>query len=154
MAQYTPALTPPAVSELNGKIDYAGGTMDSAEGHNFNGSIALPVTHALGFQADTSYSHIGDLNFYGGGGHLFWRDPDLGLPGLTGGYISRTGVDTFQAGVEGENYLGPVTLGFFGGLGQIDYAQTTPFIDTNPTRFIGRLAADYYPLKNLRVGVS
>lgn len=173
-AQTTPALTTtnssqndfamtaplsqlPAVSEINGKVDYAGGNMNSAEGHNFSGSISLPVSQHFGFQADALYSHISDLNFYGGAGHLFWRNPDHGLLGLTGGYLYRDGfdtVDTFQVGTEGELYWHQFTFGFFAGLGSIDYQYAAPFIDTNPTRFVGRVSADYYPLENLRVGAS
>ena len=144
----------PAVSELNGKVAYAGGNMNSAEGHNFDGSITLPLTHALGLQVDGLYSRISDMDFGGGAGHLFWRDPKVGLVGLTGGYLYRNGVDTFQAGAEGEYYLGRFTLGFFGGAGSIHYSQSAPFIDTSPTRFVGRISADYYPVDNLRVGVS
>jgi hypothetical protein len=38
-------LRPPAVSEVNGKVGYAGGNMDSAEGHNFDGSITVAISH-------------------------------------------------------------------------------------------------------------
>ncbi len=148
---------PAAVSEVNGKVDYAGGNMNSAEGHNFGGSITLPVSRQFGFQADALYSHISDLNFYGGAGHLFWRDPNTGLLGLTGGYLYRDGfdsIDTFQVGAEGELYWRQFTFGFFGGVGSIDYQYSAPFIDTNPTRFVGRVSADYYPIDNLRVGAS
>ena len=147
----------PAVSEVNGKVDYAGGNMNSAEGHNFSGSITLPISHQFGFQADALYSRISDLNFYGGAGHLFWRNPTTGLLGLTGGYLYRDGadsVDTFQAGAEGELYWHRFTFGFFSGIGSINYQYSAPFIDTNPTRFVGRVSTDYYPIDNLRVGAS
>jgi hypothetical protein len=152
-----PSLRRPAVSEINGKVDYAGGDMDSAEGHNFSGSITLPVSHQFGIQGDALYSRISDLNFYGGAGHFFWRRPDVGLLGLTGGYLYRDNEDnvgTFQAGAEGEYYWRQFTFGFFGGLGSIDYRYSAPFIDTNPTRFIGRVSADYYVLEDLRIGAS
>lgn len=153
----TSSLRQPAVSEINGNVDYAGGNMNSAEGHNFSGRLTLPISQQFGFQADALYSRISDLNFYGGAGHLFWRNPDHGLLGLTGGYLYRDGadsVDTFQAGAEGELYWRQFTFGFFGGLGSIDYQYSAPFIDTNPTRFVGRVSADYYPLENLRIGAS
>jgi hypothetical protein len=150
----TAAQTAPAVSELNGKISYAGGNMDSSEGHNFDASLTLPVTHQFGVQVDGLYSRISDLDFYGGGGHLFWRDPAIGLVGITGGYLYRDGVDTFQAGVEGQYYLRRFTFGFFGGVGSIHYADPVPFIDTNPTRFVGRISAGYYLMADLRIGVS
>ena len=145
---------PAAVSEINGKLDYSGGNMNSAEGHNFSGSITLPVAKQFGFQADALYSRISGADFFGGAGHFFWRNPDLGLLGLTGGYLHRDGVETFQFGAEAEAYWKRFTFGFFGGAGSIKYSQTVPFIDTNPTRFVGRLSASYYPVDNLRVGVS
>ena len=144
----------PAVSEFNGKLSYEGGDMNSATGNNVDGSVTIPVAHQFGFQADGLYSRIGSLGFYGGAGHFFWRDPGIGLLGLTGGYLYRSGVDTYQVGAEGEYYLGRFTLGFFGGVGSISYANPAPFIDTNPTRFVGRLSASYYVLDDLRVGVS
>lgn len=152
-----PTLRQPAVSGVNGKVDYAGGIMKSAEGHNASASISLPVWHPFGFQADGLYSRIGGLDFYGGAGHLFWRDPDHGLLGLAGGYLYRDGadtVDTFQVGAEGELYWRQFVFGFFGGVGSIGYRYTAPFIDTNPTRFVGRVSTDYYPLEDLRVGAS
>ena len=148
------SLRQPAVSEVNGKLDYAGGIMDSAEGHNFSGSITVPLGEHFGFQADALYSRIDNLDFYGGAGHLFWRDPTVGLVGLTGGFLYREGVDTFQVGAEGEYYLGRFTFGMFAGVGSISYANAAPFIDTNPTRFVGRVRVDYYPLDDLCVGVS
>lgn len=148
------AQTPPAVSGLNGKLDYAGGLMNSFAGHNFDGSIAVPVTHQFGFQADGLYSRISNLDFYGGAGHFFWRNPDIGLLGVTGGYLYRNGadsVDTFQVGMEGEYYFHRFTFDAFVGAGQISYANPAPFIDTNPTRFVGRVSAGYYPINDLLV---
>ena len=150
-------LPPPAVSAINGKVDYAGGDMNSAEGHNFSASITLPVGHNFGFQADSHYSRISDLNFYGGAGHFFWRNPDIGLLGITGGYLYRDGfndINTYQAGSEGELYWHRFTFGWFAGVGSINYQYSAPFIDTNPSRFVGRVSACYYPIDNLRVGAS
>jgi hypothetical protein len=128
--------------------------MNSSEGHNFDASVALPLTHQFGLQADGLYSHISGLDFYGGAGHLFWRNPKMGLVGLTGGYLYSKGVDTFQVGAEGQCYVGRFTLGDFAGAGAIDYSSTAPFINSHPTRFVGRVLADYYPVDNLRVGAS
>ncbi|MCU0785313.1 MAG: hypothetical protein MUF81_14920 [Verrucomicrobia bacterium] len=147
-------LRPPAVEEVNAKIGYAGGNMNSSEGHNFDGSVTFPVSRQFGFQADALYSRIANQDFYGGAGHLFWRNPDIGLVGLAGGYLGRSGVDTFQVGAEGEYYLGSFTFGLFAGVGSISYANAAPFIDTNPTRFVGQISADYYVLDELRLGVS
>jgi hypothetical protein len=74
----------PAVSEFNGKLSYEGGNMDSSTGDNLEGSFTVPVGHSFGAQADALFSRIGNHGFYGGGGHLFWRDPDVGLFGISG----------------------------------------------------------------------
>jgi hypothetical protein len=128
--------------------------MDSFEGHNISGSLTLPLTRNFGAQVDALYSRIADESFYSGAGHFFFRNPDLGLLGVTGGYLYRDGVQTFQVGAESEYYLGDFSLGCFVGLGQINYNFPVPYIDTIPTRFIGRISLDYYPLPDLRVGVG
>ncbi len=148
------ALAAEAVDGVNGKLDYSGGSLNSAEGHVVSGSLSVPLTSQFGFQADALYSRITDLDFYGGAGHLFWRDPNVGLAGLAGGYLYRRGVYTFQAGAEGEYYLNRFTFGVFGGAGSIQYADPVPFIDTNPTRFIGRVSVGYYPIDDLLVSAS
>lgn len=144
----------PAVSGVNGKLGYSGGALNSSESHNFDGSLTLPISRQFGFQADALYSRTDDLDFYGGAGHLFWRNPGVGLIGIAGGYVGREGVETYQIGAEGEYYFGPFTFGVFAGIGFIRYDNAAPFIDTDPTDFIGRISADWYPLDNLRIGVS
>jgi hypothetical protein len=148
------SLRAPAVAQVNGKISYAGGDMDSAEGHNFDGSITIPVSRQFGFQADALYSRIDEQDFFGGAGHFFWRKPELGLIGVSGGYLAHEDVDTFQVGAEGEYYLDRFTFGLFAGVGSIHFENAVPFIDTEPTRFIGRVSADWYALDDLRVGAS
>jgi hypothetical protein len=147
-------LRQPAVDEFNGKIGYSGGQMDSFEGHNFDLSVAIPLTHQFGFQADGLYSLIDGEDFGGGAGHLFWRDPAFGLVGIAGGFLTQDGVDTYQVGAEAEYYYERLTIGAFAGVGHIEYDFSAPFISTDPTRFIGRVSADYYLLDDLRVGVS
>ncbi len=143
---------PPGVEDFNAKASYSGGWMNSAEGHNFDASISLPVSHTFGFQADGLYSRISGLDFYGGAGHLFWRNPDIGLFGVTGGFVSRSGVDTFQIGAEAEYYFGRFSFGAFAGVGRIAYDRPVPFIETEPTRFVGSLRTDWYPFDDLRLG--
>ncbi|HEY3760505.1 MAG TPA: hypothetical protein VGN23_02040 [Verrucomicrobiae bacterium] len=143
-----------AVSEINGKLTYAGGLMDGFAGQNFDGSVTIPIMHQFGFQADGLYSRISNLSFDGGAGHLFWRDPQIGLLGITGGYLYREGVDTYQVGVEGEYYWRRFTFSAFGGVGSIKYAQPVPFISTDPTRAIVRVSAGFYPVDNLLTKVS
>jgi hypothetical protein len=144
----------PAVSEVNGKVGYAAGILDSQTGHNFDGSLTFPLTAHFGLQADALYSRISHEDFFGGAGHLFWRDPEIGLVGLAGGALHHDAVDTFQFGAEGDYYLGPVTIGFFAGVGSISYANPVPFLDSSPTRFVGSVSVDWYALPDLRLGAS
>lgn len=148
------SLRQPAVSQINGKASYSGGSMDSFEAQNFDGSISLPVGEQFGLQGDALYSRISDVDFFGGAGHFFWRDPAVGLFGIAGGGLHRDGVDTFQAGVEGAYYLGQFTFSGFAGVGDIRYDTAAVFIDTHPTDFVGRLSVDWYATENLRAGVS
>lgn len=143
-----------AVSEINGKLSYAGGLMDGFSGQNFDGSVTVPVMQQFGFQADGLYSRISNLSFDGGAGHFFWRDPQVGLLGITGGYLYRSGVDSYQVGIEGEYYWRRFTFSAFGGVGSIKYAQPVPFISTDPTRAIGKISAGYYPIDNLLASAS
>jgi hypothetical protein len=148
------SLRQPAVSAVNGKVAYEGGNMDSSEGHNFGGTLTIPIAHHFGAQADALYSHIAGEDFWGASGHIFWRDPETGFVGVAGGGIHQDAVDTFQAGVEGGYYLKRFTFGAFAGVGTIRYDLSAPFIDTSPTRFIGRASVDWYALDDLRLGAS
>jgi len=152
--QLSGSLRQPAVSQVNGKLSYSGGSMDSEEGHNFEGSVSIPVSEQFGFQADGLFSHIGGEDFFGGAGHFFWRDPAKGLIGFSGGAVRRSDVEAFQAGAEAEWYRGSFTVRAFAGVGGISYDNTVPFIDTSPTDFIGRIGLDWYAIDDLRLGVS
>jgi hypothetical protein len=133
----------PAVSGMNAKIAAIGGVadMDDVSSQEIGlviGSVTVPLGHAYGLQIDgLAGDHGGD--FVGGvGGHLFWRDPAVGLLGLTGAYaasdsgsfssstvVTVAGPTTtttvtsattsdreiVRLGGEGEYYVGSVTLG-------------------------------------------
>lgn len=129
----------PAVSEFNGKLDYTGGNLDGYSANVLNGSVTAPLGHSFGAQFDASGGNISGTLVKGYGGHLFWRDPDMGMVGVVG---ARTGFGTYwgnRLGVEGEAYLGPVTLAVVGGWQNGELKHT------------GWANADvrYYPLDNL-----
>ena len=144
----------PAVSALNGKVDYAGGVMESDGGHNFSGSITVPVGAKFGFQADALYTRVSDRDFFGGAGHFFWRDPSFGLLGIAGGAITQDAVSSSQALVEGQYYAGKFTVSGHVGVGHLSYDVPAPFIDSDPTEFTGSVSLDYYVTGNLRLGAS
>lgn len=114
----------PAVSAFNGKVDYLGGTLDARSAHLAEGSFALPLGHSFGFQADAVGGGARGGMVKGFGGHAFWRDPDIGLVGVT---ASRFGLDSVfgnRFGAEAEAYFGPVTVALNGGLqnGKLQHA--------------------------------
>ncbi len=96
----------PAVSGVNGKIAFQGGAFEDEGFGLVTGSLSLPIGTRYGFQAD-GLAGMRDEDFVGGGaGHLFWRDPSLGLLGIYGSYTLREdiGGDVARIGVEGEYY--------------------------------------------------
>jgi hypothetical protein len=148
------ALAGDAVSGVNGKVGYLGGNLDGDFGNNVFGSFSLPVATNFGLQGDALYTHVSDVDFTGAGGHLFWRDWDRGLVGVTGGFVHGDLVDSTAGGVEGEYYLGRLT--FMAGLGaaHIGYDTPVPFIDTSVTDFYATAGLRYYLLDDLMFGAS
>lgn len=69
--------------------------------------VSLPVGSLFGVQLEGG---VGQDDYYGVGGHLFWRDPDVGLLGVIGSYETLDHVDMARVGLEAEKYLGNVTL--------------------------------------------
>lgn len=148
----------PAVDRLNGKVDYLGGWMNSDEGHNFSGSISLPVTERFGVQGDALYTHvIGNgyaTDFFAGGAHFFWRNPNRALVGLFAGGESGEAQYSLHAGVEAEYYFHQFTFGLSAGIGHLKYDQPVSFFETDQTRFVGSAFAAWYPVDQLMIEVG
>ncbi len=138
-----------AVSGLNGKVAYSGGSMEGDTGQNGLGSVGFPITDRFGFQADGLYTDVSDRDFYGAGAHLFWRDWDKGLLGIAGGTVHEDDLDSGLIGLEGEYYLNRFTVAGGAGVANIDYETPVPFIETSATDFCGSLGLRYYPLDDL-----
>lgn len=106
-----------AVSGLNGKIDARGGyyKSDADSTNNFagfaTGAVTAPLGKQFGLQVDAGAGVAGGDLYWGGGGHLFWRDPSMGLVGLYGQYGEFKKASAARLGVEGEAYFGKFTLG-------------------------------------------
>ena len=98
----------PAVSTLNGKISAGFGTSGPNDIYGGEGSIDLPLGGSWGAQGDAFLGGIHGFGVYGGAGHLFWRDPSLGLLGIYGSdqhYNVLGGIDVTKVGAEGEYYF-------------------------------------------------
>jgi hypothetical protein len=107
----------PAVSGLNGKIDARGGYYKTEADNTkefagfVTGAIAAPLGQQFGIQVDGGAGIAGGSAYWGGGGHLFWRDPTVGLLGVYGQYGEYKNADALRLGVEGEAYFGKFSLG-------------------------------------------
>jgi len=100
----------PAVSAVNGKLDLQGGASNGTGTALTEGSLSVPLGRNFGLQVDGALGKREPQNVGGTGGHLFWRDPDLGLMGLV---TERIWIgDRFfnRAGAEGELYESRWTL--------------------------------------------
>lgn len=151
----SPALAGEAVSKLNGKLDLTTGDFNSADGQNVSGSVAMPLTPNFGLQLDGLYTDVSQREFFGGGVHLFWRDSEKGLVGITGSGVHEEDVYSLQGGFEAEYYLDLFTIGLQGGYAKIKYdIEPLPFIDTNTTDPYGTAYLSFYPIENLMLSAS
>ncbi len=164
----------PAVSGPNAKISAGGGVVDGDAAGLALGSATVPLGDNLGAQIDGLYGRIGGDLRWGAGGHLFWRDPDKGMLGLTGSYSRREDHDPdwmSRVGVEGEVFLGRITASAQGGyqfgdvdegeFGRIDlrWYATDDFMlsaggEVETGDFVGRLKAEYQPGLSALPGLS
>jgi len=145
-----------AVSGPNGKVGVSVGSMDGNTGKNLTGSFTVPLGTNFGFQLDALYTDVSERDFYGMGAHLFWRDSEKGLFGLTAGGIRENDIlDSWATGVEGEYYLGNVTLGAQGGVATLDYkGGSSSFIETDETDYYASAEIGFYPMDDLLLSLS
>lgn len=114
-----------AVSGVNGKIQAIGGYSENDDESGDAlvsglGSLSIPLGCDFGFQADVGIIDELDQTTYGGAAHLFTRDPDSYLVGITGGYFDAGDTNLWAIGPEAELYLGQVTLKGWGGYLDVD----------------------------------
>ena len=119
----------PAVSQPNGKLELGGGLFDADGAAYGAGSFSLPLGHSFGAQFDGFVgSFLGDPTV-GAAGHLFWRDPAIGLLGIYGSHAYSShvgGVHMDHAALEGEFYHDRLTLSGMAGA-QFGDLELAPF---------------------------
>jgi hypothetical protein len=141
----------PAVDGINYKADLFGGALASHGIGGVSGSVTIPLDFRYGFQLDgTAASYRG--KFLGAvGGHLFWRDPMVGLLGI---YASHTywnrfgGLHANHVALEFEHYSGPWTIqgivGVESGNSRSHTSGGTVFTYDVETRFFDKINLNYY----------
>ena len=174
----------PAVSAINGKIE--GGYVhydlntpfvDSANGYLVQGAVSVPLGHRFGLQVDAGYQKTDidltsppfppstgiDVSSTGIGGHLFWRDPSMGLIGayahyekhqfdLTGPFVPvvpSLDVTNIRYGAEGEYYHNDWTVKAFAGGDHLDFGGIV-----DQTYFAGQASVGFYINENALVTVG
>ncbi len=135
-----------AVSAINFKVEGGyiatefgkAGEFESAKGKFVQGSLSVPIGSQIGLQIDAGAMHSEvdglpgfedfGIDGQGIGGHLFWRDPGIGLLGVYGQHTRydfsnepADRVDSTRLGVEGEAYLDNFTLKGFVGRDTLDW---------------------------------
>jgi hypothetical protein len=160
-----PVASDPAVSAVNFKIDGFGGWMDATGGipeRNRDGglggssaSLTVPFGERYGLQLDGTGGSWGGNAFWSAGGHLFWRDPNYALLGVTGSltrldrgpwlFLGRgSGIDAGNFGGEGEYYMASTTLRGIAGWEGGDV----------PSRFFSKADLRWYPIMDLMLSVG
>jgi hypothetical protein len=153
---------PPAVDGINFKVDGLGGSIANRSLYGSQGAVAIPLGGQFGLQVDGAGGSF-DSRFFGAtAGHLFWRDPRVGLAGAYGSYTdwkSPIGnVFVTKYGGEGALYLGRWTAEGVAGVesGSNKTATVGAFIDTInvKTRFFDEARLAYYITDNLKFSVG
>ena len=159
----------PAVDGFNAKIDgYGGGGNHISSLYGADCSLSIPLAQQWGLQIDGGVGSLNNSGTARGGGHVFWRDPSVGLVGAYGSYsrwngnsgviVPRTALNIARAGAEGEYYLGRWTLG-----GVIGYESVRFNIPTVvpggpafslPDRFFDSVRASYYVTDNFKLSIG
>jgi len=121
-----------------------GGNIDGESSKAVAASLTLPISERFGVQFDGAFGEIDDDDLKGGAVHLFARDPQSYLFGLTGLYAELEDTALERYGIETEGYFGLFTIAAAGGYQGGDIDDST----------YGSLDLRYYPLENLMVTVG
>jgi hypothetical protein len=156
----------PAVDGINAKIDaYGGGANHSNGFYGATGSLSVPLAQQWGAQVDGRVQDAHGIGAYGVAGHLFWRDPSIGLVGAYGSYWHSNGRDVARIGhvstntsviaAEGDYYSGRWTLS---GLAGVEMVSVNAPVDLDafsiPNRFFDSIRASYYVTDDFKLSIG
>lgn len=143
----------PAVSGINGKIEFAAGISDadavSSDGVFYGaGAISIPLGDTFGLQADFAVVDAFDETAVGGALHLFTRDPNQYLFGAIGGYADFGAGETLWGGAEAEIYLDQISIEAVAGVMDLDAGNV------NSTELFAVADVALYATDDLRLSVG
>lgn len=155
-----PPPTLPAVDGVNGKVDVFGGawwSKDDSRTSGFYGaagSLTMPLAHRWGAQLDAAVGRDDGAGDVSGAGHVFWRDPAVGLVGAYGSYTYVGGLAFGDAGsvamgaaavaAEGQFYWDRWIFTAAAGVQMVSFSGLPPGWGGAPTRFFDTVTAAYY----------
>jgi hypothetical protein len=159
----------PAVDGFNAKIDgYGGGANHVSSLYGTHGSLSIPLAQQWGAQIDGGVGSFASSGTVYGDGHLFWRDPSIGLLGAYGSYsrwnglagviLPRTAASVGRYAAEGELYWGRLTFGGLVGYENVSFniPAVVPGVPalSIPNRFFDSISAAYYVTDNFKLSVG
>jgi hypothetical protein len=158
----------PAVDGINGKIAGFGGGADHINGfYGATGSLALPIAQQWGAQIDGGVGSLDGSGWSHGAGHLFWRDPSIGLVGAYASFfhwngvgapsIPRIGVNVSRFAAEGDYYWTQWTVRGLAGYETVHLNAPNvaglPGLSI-PNRFFDSISASYYASDNFELSIG
>jgi len=159
----------PAVDGINGKIAGFGGGGNHTDGfYGGTGSLSLPIAQQWGAQLDGAIGSFDGSGWSRGSGHLFWRDPSIGLVGAYGSYfhwngigavtIPRVGVNIGRFAAQGEYYWNRWNFHALAGYEtvrlNVPNVAGLPGLLSIPNRFFDSVSASYYFTDNFKLSLG
>jgi hypothetical protein len=159
----------PAVDGINAKIAGFGGGANHTDGfYGTTGSLAFPIAQQWGAQIDGGVGGLDGSGWSRGAGHLFWRDPSIGLVGAYGSYfhwngtgalsIPRIGINVSRFAAEGEYYWSRWTVRGVAGYETVhlnvpNVAGLSGLFSV-PNRFFDWVSASYYVTDDFKLSIG
>jgi hypothetical protein len=154
-----------AVDGINWKAEAFGGSFADRSIFGGKASLTVPMGGLYGVQVDAAVGRFDSRSFGVIGGHLFWRNPTVGLLGI---YANHTYWDIFngahvtQVAAEAEYYAGPWTLQ---GIAGAEFGNNATQVTTSAagtlvesfdvtTRFFDKINLAYYFNPNWKVFIG
>jgi hypothetical protein len=155
----------PAVDGINAKIDGYGGGANHSDGfYGATGSLSVPLARQWGAQIDGRVQNADGIAAYGVAGHLFWRDPSIGLVGVYGSWwhwdgrdirdVGHVSADTSAIAAQGEYYAGRWTLSGLAGIEMVSVDAPAVLDASVPNRFFDSIRASYYVTDNSKLSIG
>jgi len=152
----------PAVDGFNARFEGFGGELAKKSIWGGKGSWSVPLANSFGLQVDASFGKYDNRAYQVGAGHLFWRDPAIGLLGLYGSFTNWDSgfgqVQVGQVAAEAAWYWGRFSINGVAGVefgntvtGTVDNFVNTIDIDT---RFFDKVNLSFYLHDNLELFVG